>query len=367
VIPISEPTLGELERRYLLEAFDSGWISSRGTWIGRAETALQGVTESRNAAVVSNGTTALHLALLAAGVRAGDEVILPSSTYIATLNAVLYVGATPVIVDVDPATWCIAPNAVAAALTAQTAAVIAVDLYGHPADYAGLRAVLEGTKAVLIADAAESIGARIHGASAAAMADIATLSFFGNKVVTSGEGGAVLTQDPAKHEAILQLRNQGNNPMRRYFHDVLGYNYRMTNLAAAILTAQLERSSDIIDRRRAILNRYRARLSEVAGVTLQHIAEGVEPSPWLLTVCVDGADAAARDRVGDRMRERGVETRPGFAPVESMPYLRGAVVHDTSFSQRLGREALSLPTFPGLTDEQVDEVCEALEASLEGA
>ncbi|WP_345762834.1 DegT/DnrJ/EryC1/StrS family aminotransferase [Diaminobutyricibacter sp. McL0608] len=366
MIPISEPSLTDRERQYLLEAFDSGWISSRGEFVERAEALLRNATSARYAAVVSNGTVALHLALLAAGVEAGDEVVMPSLSYVATMNAALYIGARPVLVDVDPDTWCVDPHAVAAAITDRTRAVIAVDLYGNPADYAALRNVTASRGIVLIADAAESIGGAMNGVPTGALADISIFSFFGNKIVTSGEGGAVTTDDPEIDARIRQLRNQGNSVERRYFHDVLGFNYRMTNLAAAILCAQLERLEELTTHRREVLDWYESRLKGVAGVRLQSVAADVVRSPWLMTVCVDDWSGAQRDQAISLLAEEGVETRPSFVPMQDMPYVKTPERISTPISAKIGREGISLPTFPGLTKEQVDHICERLLAAVRG-
>lgn len=365
MIPVSRPDLGELEREYLLDAFDSGWISSLGRYVEGAESALTALTGAPHAAVCSNGTTALHLALIAAGVGAGDEVILPALTYIATLNAIYYVGAEPVFVDVLDNTWCIDPEAVEHAVTPRTKAILAVDLYGQTADYSALRGVADRNGLVLIADAAESIGATLHGVPAGSLADISTFSFFGNKVITSGEGGAVTSMRPEHHAAILQLRNQGNHPTQRYFHDVVGYNYRMTNLAAAILTAQLERADDLIARRRRVVDEYRRLLDGDPRIRCQDTAPGAVPTPWMFSVRLAGLSAAERDAVIASLRERGIESRPVFPLVQDMPFVPDHQRVQAPIAESISREGISLPTFPGLDLEEIARVCTTLQEVLE--
>lgn len=361
MIPISAPSLSSLERGYLLEAYDSGWISSRGAFIERAEDRLREATTAAHATVVANGTVALHLALLAAGVGPGDEVVMPSLSYVATMNAALYVGATPVLVDVDPATWNVDARAVENAVTDGTRAVIAVDLYGNPADYAALRRITEPRGIVLIADAAESIGGSFADRPTGALADISVFSFFGNKVITSGEGGAITTDDAAIDAAVRQLRNQGNSTTRRYFHEVLGYNYRMTNLAAAVLTGQLERLDELAGQRKLVLGWYEELLRGEPRVRLQTVTPGAERSPWMMTVCVDGWSAEERDAAISALADAGVETRPAFVPMQDMPYVAAALGRtSTPESARVGREGISLPTFPGLTRDDVELVCTRL-------
>lgn len=362
MISVSAPSLSSLERENLLDAFDSGWLST-GRYIDLAEQALRRQTGQCGAAVVSSGTTALHLALVAIGIGPGDEVIVPSSTYIATVNAVLYVGATPVVVDVDDLTWCIDVDAVRQAITAATRAVIAVDLYGVPADYAGLREALAGSGIALVADAAESLGATVGGAPVGTFADITTLSFFGNKVVTCGEGGAVVTASDVLLDRVRQLRNQGNHPSLRYHHDVLGFNYRMTNLSAAVLTGQLARIDELLASRRRVCGWYDELLDAVPAIRRQVPSPGTVASPWLYTLRLTGSTADRRDRIMATMADNGVETRPVFAPVQSMPYLTTVAPGSAPVARCLADEGLSLPTHPGLTRRDVEVVVRALTAA----
>lgn len=365
MIPVSEPDLSDLERRYLLDAFDSGWISSRGAYVERAEQLLSQLTGAPHAAVCNNGTTALHLALLATGIGEGDEVVIPSLTYVATLNAVYYVQATPVVVDVRDDTWCIDPAAVERAITPRTKAILAVDVYGQTADYRALRRIADAHDLVLVADAAESLGATLDGRSAGSLADISTFSFFGNKVITSGEGGAVTTPRADLHAAVLQLRNQGNHPTKRYFHDMVGYNYRMTNVAAAILTAQLERASELIGQRRRVVEEYERLLGADQRLRRQDPAPGAMPTPWIHSVRLVGRSAAERDAVIAALAERDIESRPVFPLVQDMPFVPKAQRAETPVAAAISREGISLPTYPGLKEAAIAEICTALRVALE--
>jgi len=360
MIPISSPSLTDRERDYVIAAFDSGWISSRGAFVERAEDLLRRTTSASHAAVVTNGTVALHLALLAADVGPDDEVIMPSLSYVATMNAALYVGARPVLVDVDPATWNLDPGAVEAAITERTKAVIGVDLYGNPADYDALRRMTYARGIVLIADAAESIGGSVHDSPTGSLADISVFSFFGNKIVTAGEGGAITTNDATIDARVRQMRNQGNSLDRRYFHDVLGYNYRMTNIAAAILCGQLERLDELLEHRSSVVRWYEDRLAAREDVCLQSALPGVRRSPWLMTVCVRGWSADDRDAAIEALLDEGIESRPAFVPMQHMPYVTGGIAASTPVAERIGREGISLPTFPDLTEQQVDFICRNL-------
>lgn len=362
MIPVSRPSLGDRERAYLLDAFDSGWISSHGEYIERAEHLLASVGGVKHAAVTSNGTTALHVALVALGIGPGDEVIVPGLTYVATINAVLYVGATPVIVDVDPATWCISVEAAEARITEYTRALIAVDLYGCPADYESLGRVAQAHGLFVIADAAESLGAGVGNRPVGSLADVTTFSFFGNKVVTSGEGGAVLTPHLWLDQRVRQLRNQGNHPIRRYHHEVLGFNYRMTNLAAAVLTAQLERLAELLGERSRVVGTYRRLFGEFDGVTEQDIPADVRTTPWLYTVAVDGLSAVQRDLLLRTLIGHGVDSRPVFQPLQTMPYLPAELAETrTVIASRIAACGISLPTFPELADSDIERVAHAFD------
>lgn len=364
MIPISKPDLGILEREYLLDAFDSGWVSSRGPYVERAEELIRAVTGAGYASVVSNGTTALHLALLTVGLEPGDEVIIPSSTYVATLNAVLYVNATPVIVDVTADSWCLDPERVAAAITPRTRAIIAVDLYGHPADYAALRRISGTHGIVLIADAAESLGGKVNGTSVGSLADLTTFSFFGNKLATSGEGGAITSQSHVVNEQVRQLRNQGNHPTRRYYHEVLGYNYRMTNISAAILTAQLERLPELLGKRNAVITWYAEALAGFSGIRIQYTSSESEASPWMFSLVMPALSVRDRDGLVDVLKRSGIETRPTFNTLQTMPYLETAHFHPTPVADLIARAGLSLPTYPALTEGDVHYIVGALGRAL---
>ncbi|WP_307367731.1 DegT/DnrJ/EryC1/StrS aminotransferase family protein [Microbacterium sp. W4I4] len=353
-----------MERSYLLDAFDSGWISSRGEYIGHSEKILASVAGTPYAAVCSNGTTALHLALLAIGIAPGDEVIIPSLTYIATLNALYYVGATPIIVDVLDDTWCIDPTAVESVITARTKAIIAVDLYGQPADYTALAQVAKQHGLRLIADAAESIAGSLHGVPTGALADVSVFSFFGNKVITSGEGGAVTTASPDIDRLVRQLRNQGNHPTQRYVHDMIGYNYRMTNLSAAILTAQLERIDGLVSERRRVVDTYTSLIGGSNAFRLQEVSPGAVPTPWMISVRITGLDSARRDEVIQRLGEVGIESRPVFPLIQTMPFVPKEHRRSTPVAELISQEGISLPTFPQLSDDTIQMIVDALHRTL---
>lgn len=366
-IPVASADLGGNEERYVLDALRSTWISSTGRYVDEFERSFARLSGTRTALGVANGTLALHLALLTMDLRQGDEVLVPSLTYVATANAVRYCGAEPVFVDVDPATWCIDPRLVEGAITRRTKGIIPVHLYGHPADMDPINHVAATHGLWVVEDAAEAHLARYRGRPAGSLARIGVFSFYGNKVLTSGEGGAITLDDPALERRARMLKGQGVDPDRRYFFPIVGYNYRLTNLAAAILCAQIERAEAIVARRRGIFARYREGLAGVPGIGLQPTADWAEPTPWLFSVTVDEARfGRSRDELAALLARRGIETRPFFIPVHRLPpYRRESAARGESLpvTDRLGATGLNLPTFTAMSDEQVGQVAAAIRDS----
>ncbi|MFY1631808.1 DegT/DnrJ/EryC1/StrS family aminotransferase [Solwaraspora sp. WMMB335] len=364
--PLAEPALSDLEEKYVLDAVRSGWVSSRGAYLDRFEHEFAAWCRTRYAVATANGTVALHLALAAAGIGPGDEVIVPALTYVATANAVVYCGARPVFVDVCPRTWCLDPGQVRAAVTNRTRAVLAVDLYGQPADYPALRRLCHEHGLLLVADAAESLGASVAGAPVGALADLTTFSFFGNKILTCGEGGAVVTTDPLLVERMRMLRNQGMDPQRRYYHPLIGFNYRLTNVAAAMLCAQLERAEDLLARRRRIIRGYTRALAGAAGLAERPPPDpGTRRAPWMACALVAGGGRAVRDTLLRRLAHLGVETRPFFVPLPELPPYRGSAGR-FPVSTDLAARGFNLPTLPRLTDGDVTEIAARVRAVAAG-
>ncbi|KWV33686.1 DegT/DnrJ/EryC1/StrS family aminotransferase [Micromonospora rifamycinica] len=362
--PVARPSLSDLEERYVVDALRSGWVSSQGRYLTDFEDRFARRCGAGTTVATANGTVALHLVLAAAGIGPGDEVIVPALTYVATANAVAYCGARAVCVDVLPQSWCVDPAAVRAAIGPRTRAVVAVDLYGHPADYPALRELCHRHGLLLVADAAESFGATVDGRPTGALADATTFSFFGNKVITSGEGGCVTTSDAALAERMRLLRNQGMDPHRRYYFPVLGFNYRMTNLAAALLCAQLDRADEIIARRDAVVAGYETQLADEPALSAQPVVPGVRRAPWMAAFLVGPeGDDASRDTVARTLDRLGVETRPFFVPIPELPAHRDPTAH-CPVTVDLSRRGLNLPTYPDLTGPGLKTVVERVRAAL---
>ncbi len=367
-IPVSAPVVGEREIAYVTDAVRSGWVSSIGPYIERFEAGFADYVNVRHAVAVSSGTTALHLALHALGIAAGDEVIVPDLTFAATAHAVLQTGAAPVLVDVDPATWCIDPVAVRRALGPRTKAMIPVHLYGQPADMGRLAEIAERECIQLVEDAAEAHGGRWAGRPVGSMGRVGAFSFYGNKVITTGEGGMLTTDDAQLAERIRFLKDHGMSKGRRYFHTELAFNYRMTNLQAALGLAQLERIESFIEKKRQIHGWYREELRDVPGLILNPEARGSRNVYWMTSAILP--EGARRDDVALRLKEQGVDSRPFFATMSELPHLSAFRKVSAEgegrcpVSERLSARGLNLPSGCGLTRDEVLHAAKALREAL---
>jgi len=363
-LPIASVDVSGNEERYVLDAVRSSWISSSGAYINRFESEFARLVAGQRVIAVTNGTVALHLALLALPIAPGDEIIVPSFAYIAAANACRYVSAEPVFVDVDPKTWCLSAEGVTRAITPKTKAIIVVHNYGHPADLADILAVAKARGLWVVEDAAEAFGATYRGRQVGNLADIGTFSFFGNKIITSGEGGAIVLPDDALEGKIRLLRDHGMDPERRYHFPVTGYNYRATNVTCAVLCAQLERSEEILARRREIFAAYREHLSGVPGISFQPSQQWASPAPWLFNVVVDrAAYRHSAQELASLLAEDGIETRPLFAPLHLQPpFVSSARSRKERFpiTEALSESGLSLPTFNLLPLESIVKVADRI-------
>lgn len=371
-IPVAAPDLSGQEENYVVEAIRSTWISSRGHFIDRFEETFAQLCGTRSALSVCNGTVALHLALLGIDVRPGDEVLVPSLTYIATANAVRYVGAEPVFVDVDPNTWCLNPDKIEAAITRRTKGIIPVHLLGHPADMDAINDLASTHGLWVVEDAAEAVCAKYKGRPVGGLSKAAAFSFFGNKLFTCGEGGAVTVNDSGLARRMRTLRGQGVDPARRYYFPVTGYNFRLTNVACAFLCAQMERREEILQKRHAIYERYDRLLGQAPGIHLQPVAAWAELSPWMYTVRLD-PDVFGCDRdtlIAYLETEHNIETRPMFHPLHRLPPFRmesQARGEHLPVTDEIAATAIMLPTYTHLTEADQHRVVDALMQAREDA
>lgn len=366
-IPVSAPMLVGREKEYVLDCMDSSWISSCGKYVERFETAFANFCGTRHALACCNGTAALHLALMALGVGPGDEVIVPTLTFVATANAVTYCGARSVFVDSEPETWTLDPNSIEALITPRTKAIIVVHLYGHPADMDAVLEIARRHQLFVIEDAAEAHGALYKGRRVGSLGDAACFSFYGNKIIATGEGGMVVTDDDAVARRVAQLKGQGMDFELRYWFPIVGYNYRMMNLPAAIGLAQLERADWHLGRRKEVASWYRERLRDLPEVSWQVEKGWARHAYWLFTVTLAESIASKRDAVMAFLEKRGIETRPVFYPMHILPpYRENSARASYPVADDIAARGLSLPTWGGLTRDDVDYVCDTLFECLRG-
>jgi perosamine synthetase len=362
-ISVAQPCLNGNERKYVMDCLDSNWISSTGKYIGAFEEAFARFCGVKHAVSANNGTTALHLALVALGLQPGEEVIVPTVTYIATANAVRYCGATPKLADVLPNTMNLDPADIEHRITSRTRGIIAVHLYGHPADMEAINAIAQRHGLWVLEDAAEAHGAEVNGKKVGALGRCATFSFFGNKIITTGEGGMITTDDDELAARLRLFRGQGMDPSRRYWFPVVGYNYRMTNIQAAIGLAQMETIEQALADRDRLARWYDEALAPLDAQIVRPQAESwARQVFWMYTIFIREGDAARRDRVMCHLDAAGIETRPVFYPMHVLPpYAQSAVFPVADLWAQRG---INLPTHQALTREDVQRIAEALKQAL---
>lgn len=347
--------------QYVQEAVASTWISSLGKYLEQFEHEFASFCGCKYGVSVFNGTVALHLALHAHGIGPGDEVIVPDLSFIATANAVCHAGATPVFVDIDPFSLCLDATKTEAAITPRTKAIMPVHLYGHPADMEAILSIAERHDLLVIEDAAEAHGATLHRKKVGSFGHSAAFSFYGNKIITTGEGGMITTNDESFYHQCRYLRDHAMSKEKRYWHDEMGFNFRMTNLQAALGCAQMEQIESFLQKREQIFQWYFQLIGSGSGIELNRTLPGYTNSYWLICAEVPGISASERDALLLRLRELNVDTRPYFFPMSHMPYFTKA---DNPVSCRKSEIGFNLPTYTDMTEEEVSIVCHALRTSL---
>lgn len=371
MIPVNEPVLGERELEYVSECVRTGWISSAGRFIEAFEREWAAYCGRRYGVAVSNGTVALQAAVAALGLEPGDEVIMPAFTIISCALGVIYNGGIPVLVDSDPRSWGMDVRRIEERITPRTKAIMPVHIYGHPVEMDPLMKVADDYGLAVIEDAAEAHGAEYLTKRApspewrrcGSIGALSCFSFYANKLITTGEGGMVLTDDPNLAERLRSLRNLCFQPGRRFFHEEMGFNFRMTNMQAALGLAQLERIDRIVAKKRWMGREYTRRLKDVQSLQLPVEEPWAHNVYWMYGIVIDeetGMDAA---RLSQELLERGVETRPFFLGIHEQPALRKIGLFSGEaypMAERLARRGLYLPSGLGLTEEQIDQVCNAL-------
>lgn len=364
-IPMAVPVLGDTEKKNVLEAIESNWISAQGPFVKQFEEEFGKACGTRQAVSTSSGTTALHLALVAAGIKPKDEVLVPGITHIATVNAVTYQGAIPRAIDCNAQTWGIDPARIEKCITPFTRAIIVVHLYGHPCDMDPICEIAHKHNLVLIEDAAEAHGALYRGKPVGSLGDVACFSFFANKMITTGEGGMLVTGDPVFARRAQKLRDQAYETERRFKHFELGYNYLMTNIQAGIGLGQLERLDAFIQIRRRNALAYRECLQDIPGVVMPVEEPWARNVYWMFSLLVeDSAGSAAgtrRDELMAQLKQRGIDSRPFFYPTHLQPLYKKQMrdVH-LPVSEKLGAQGINLPSGNELTLEEVEYISEAI-------
>lgn len=352
-ISLAQPQLNGNEYNYLMDAFLSTWISSTGKYVTRFEKNFSEYCGMQYGVATSNGTTALHLALQALGVGAGDEVIVPDLTFAATINAVIYTGATPVIVDVEEDSWCISPDEIEKAISSTTKAIIPVHVYGQPCNMDRICDIARKHNLYIVEDCAEAHGAEWSGQRVGSFGDISCFSFFGNKVITTGEGGMCVTNSKELNDKMRALRDHGMSKERRYYHEVVGYNYRMTNLQAAIGVAQIERIDAILQWRHELEEKYRTALGKIENVTLQkNDLPKCTKITWLVSILVD---SSKRDKLISAFKEQDIDVRAFFIPLSEMEiYTRYA--RNCIKSKKISDMGINLPTTYEIDEEKIGSI-----------
>jgi perosamine synthetase len=364
-IPVAAPVLDGREREYVNECLETTWISSAGRFIGEFERAFADYCGVKHAVACNNGTTALHVALVALGIGPGDEVIVPSLTYIASANAVSYCGATPVFAENETRTFNIDPADIEALITPKTRAIMPVHLYGHPADMDPINAIAKKHGLFVVEDAAEAVGGQYKGRTTGSLGDVGVFSFFGNKIITTGEGGMVTTDDDAVAERLRLYKGQGMDPNRRYWFPVIGYNYRMTNIEAAIGLAQLERVDHHLAGRKRVAELYDKALAGLGNRLILPTTESwARHVFWMYTVQLGEGVSKSRDQVMLDLDALGVETRPVFHPMHVLPPYQHLATRPFPNAELCAGRGINLPTHGLLTEADIDRIADALDEVL---
>lgn len=367
MIPVCEPRLAPRDIELANDALASGWISSAGKYLDRFEEDWASFCGMPHGVAVSNGSVALDLAVALLDLAPGDEVVLPAFTIISPAQSVVRAGGVPVLVDSDPLTWQMDAAQVEARITPRTRAILVVHIYGHPADMDPIVALARRHGLAVIEDAAEVHGARYKGRPCGGIGDISTFSFYANKLVTTGEGGMVLVRDRAQAERLRSMRNLCFQPGRRFFHEALGYNFRMTNVQAAMGVGQVERIAGTVARKREIAHAYDAALSGLASIRLPVEMPWAESVYWVYGIVLGDDRADDAEAVMSRLKSRGVETRPFFLGMHEQPvFRRMGLFGGESYpvAERLARRGFYVPNGLGLTTEQQETVVSALREAL---
>jgi perosamine synthetase len=357
MIPVAEPKLGGNELKYVTDCVSSGWISSIGKYIKKFEEEFSKFSDTKYGIATSSGTTALHLALVTFGVGKDDEVIIPTLSFIATANCVAYTGAKPVFVDSEPRTWNMDPEKVKEKITENTKAIVPVHLYGHPVDMDPIMEIAEEHSLVVIEDAAEAHGAEYQKRKVGSIGHVGCFSFYGNKIITTGEGGMITTNDEEFTEKAMMLRDHAMSKEKRYWHPFMGYNYRMTNMQAAVGLAQVEKIEEYIEIKRQNAKKYNEKLGSLSSISLPPEMDWAKNVYWLYSILVDNIQ---RDEFTTRLREKEIDTRPFFYPMHTQPPYADLSNEKLEVAEDIAKRGVSLPSATTLKDDEIEYICKII-------
>ena len=361
IIPVCEPLLDEKEEKHVLECLRSGWISSLGREVDEFEEKFARKVGAKYGVAVTSGTAALHLALYTLGIGEKDEVIIPTFTMIATANAVRYCGAKPVLIDSEPYTWNIDVEKIEEKITSRTRAIMPIHTYGHPCDMDKILEIAQKYDLWVIEDAAEAHGAEYKGKKAGSIGDCACFSFYANKIVTTGEGGIVTTNNREIYERARNLRGHAFSEERHFWHRLLGFNYRMTNLQAAIGLGQLEKFEELVGKRIENAQLYSSLLKDIKGLELPPETPGIKNVFWMYGIRVKKDFGVSRDELREKLAKKGIETRTFFIPIHLQPiYWKEYLEEEFPVAEMLCKEGLYLPSSSGLSKEEIYFIVECI-------
>jgi len=358
-IPVSEPDLCGNEKKYVMDCLEAGWVSSAGSYVSKFEKKFAEYINSKYATTCSNGTTALHLTLLALDIKNKDEVVLPTLTFVSSANSILYNNAMPVFVDSEIDTWNMDVKKIEDKITDKTKAIMVVHLYGHPVDMDPVLELCKKYDLYLIEDTAEALGSEYKKRKTGSIGDISSFSFYGNKTITTGEGGMITTDDKELIEKINIIKNQGKSPADRYWHDTVGYNYRLTNLQSALGLAQLENIDKFVNKKREIAKYYRDNL-EIKGIAHAVEKDYAFNSYWMYSIVLKNNINIKQDEMMKHLERQGVETRGFFHPMHTLPIYSSYYKEKFPIAEKLAKSGINLPSSTKITDDQLDYVCDKI-------
>lgn len=363
MIPVNEPLIAKNALSFVSDCIKTGWISSAGSYIQRFEQEFAKFQQVKYAVTTTSGTAALHLALATLGIGKGDEVILPDHTMFACAAAIIYTGAKPIPVDVERTTWNIDVSLIEKKITKKTRAIMPVHIYGHPVDMTPLLRLAKKYELFVIEDAAESCGSEYKGKKVGSLGNINCFSFYANKIITTGEGGMITTNNKKLAQKARALKDLAHSPKKRFLHTQIGFNYRMTNMQAALGLAQLEEVETYVEKKQWMANLYNLQLKNIEGLTLPIERSWAKNVYWMYAVLVEDSFGIKRNTLQKRLREKGIDTRTFFMPIHKQPALKKIGFKDNSsykVSEEISQKGLYLPSGLAITQEQIETVCRTI-------